>query len=105
MNRRRREPAWLHGLMKRVTEVKDGPLELMRRKGTENVPGKRKRGNAREYEREREREREREIEREREREMERCILYFMGFYLEVSGEDLNRIFISFLGVSFQACGL
>ena len=34
-------------------------------------------------------------EREKERERESPL----GLYLNVSGEDLNRIFISFLGVS------
>ena len=29
----------------------------------------------------------------------------VGFLGEASGEDLNRIFISFPGVSFQGCGL
>ena len=60
----------------------------------------------RERERQRDRDRERETERERDREREReKILCFEGFYLEVSGKDLNRLFTSFPGVSFQGHGL
>ena len=42
--------------------------------------------------------------REREKWELHWVLHPMGFYLEVLVEDLNRLFISFPGVSFQGQG-
>ena len=57
-----------------------------------------------EIERKRERKRERERERERERGRESSLFICFpkaGIFGEVSWKDCNRIFISFLGVSFN----
>ena len=45
------------------------------------------------------------FERDRQCYAELFVSRVFIFYLEVSGKDLNRIFISFLGVSFQSHGL
>ena len=44
MNYGRSEPAGLHELRKQVTETKEGPLELKKKKGKENTLGGRREG-------------------------------------------------------------
>ena len=90
---KRSQPAGLRGLRKQDTEAKKGPW----RKNKKYTPKERKRGwrghapgkvHAGSF-------------------VLRVCIYFLkaGVLGEVSGEDLNRIFISFSGVSFQGSGL
>ena len=39
MSHGKSEPAGLRGLRKQITETKEGPLELRRKKGKKNMPG------------------------------------------------------------------
>lgn len=39
MGHKRSEPAWLCGLSKQVTEAKEGPLELRKKKDRQNALG------------------------------------------------------------------
>ena len=87
------EPAGLHGLKEKDTEAKEGPLELKRKKA--NVCALRERRGGKVLTR----------ETERESEHRHWVLCLKGFYLEVSGEHHDRIFINFSGVSLQGGGL
>ena len=93
--------------VKQITEAKEGPLELRRRKAGMLLEGRKGEGKVWAQERERQRQREGGGGRGREQELtctESFVLRVLmnslkaGILWEVSGEELSGIFTSFPGV-------
>ena len=88
MSHRRSEPAGLRGRLRiQITEANKGLFELRRKKDKENENAPREGWG--------------EGTGILQTESMLWVFHLEGFYLEALGEDLNRIFTSFPGVSFQ----
>ena len=87
------EPAELHGLTEQVTEAKDAPLELRRKREAKNMCLGDRGGKGQAC----------SIERGALHPPSILRALRMGILGEFPQEDLNRVRISFPGVSFQGC--